>query len=129
MTPVRYRHDGARGRRPETFVFDRSLLRVVYRARLAQRGVGRQARVMESDRFAATWHEAADRANYDFYEPDSDQYRSAGNYSGDGNQIGVCGLVDEHTVHVETWVERASARRRHHPATIGATGLGSQPNL
>ncbi len=69
---------------------------------------------MESDRFAATWHEAADRANYDFYEPDSDQYRSAGNYSGDGNQIGVCGLVDEHTVHVETW----SSERQLDDATI-----------
>lgn len=57
---------------------------------------------MEAERFAPSWHAAVERANFDFYEPDTGQYRWAGSFAGDGTQIGVCGLVDEHTVRVET---------------------------
>ena len=57
---------------------------------------------MKPEHFAPSWHAAVELAEEDFYEPDTDEYRWTGGFSGDGTHIGVCALVDGHKMTVDT---------------------------
>ncbi len=60
---------------------------------------------VDADRFNTSWHEAAERATFDLYEPDTDQYRWTGGYDSHSVHISIRGLVDDHITHVETWAD------------------------
>lgn len=63
-------------------------------------GVGEAGAV--DDDLQLDWHAAAARAAFEPFEPDTEGERWAGGFSADGSHLGICGLVDGHTVTIET---------------------------
>lgn len=62
------------------------------------------ARVPHSHRSSPTWHDAAERAGFSFYEASGGGERWAGGFTSDGTQIEVLTLVDGEEVSVQSSV-------------------------